>query len=63
MTTQIQYQSGQLVQTGDYFNYEVIKDKGNSVIVTPAYGSPVQWGEREGENYEYNKNSLYPVTP
>ena len=61
MTTQ--YQSGQLVQTGDYYNYEVIEDKGTSVIVTPAYGHPTQWGESEGENYEYKKESLYPVIP
>ena len=60
MTTQITYQAGDLVHTGDYYVYQVIKDKGNTVEVIPAWGYPLQWGEQEGMIYEYKKVNLHP---
>jgi len=57
----ITYQCGDQVQTGDYFQYEVITDKSETVEVTPAYGHNTQWGENEGETYEYKKEDLIPV--
>jgi len=57
----ITYKFGDQVQTGDFFQYEVIEDKGDTVVVTPAYGHNVQWGEKGGEKYEYKKEDLIPV--
>ncbi|MFM6270500.1 MAG: hypothetical protein ACKPFA_28995, partial [Dolichospermum sp.] len=45
---------------GDYFVYEVVTVKENTVVLTPYKGE--QWGERFGENYEYSFDSLYPYT-
>lgn len=56
----ITYKFGDQVHTGDYFVYEVVEDKGETVVVTPAYGYNTQWGEKGGEDYEYFKHNLYP---
>ena len=47
-----------LVQTGDYFVYEVVEVKDTTAVVTPYKGE--QWGEHYGQNYEYRLDSLYP---
>ena len=54
------YNPGDLVHTGDYYVYQVVRDGGNTVTVTPAYGYPLQWGDREGAEYGYQKTLLYP---
>lgn len=56
----VRYQSGDLVHTGDYFVYEIVQDNGDNVVVTPAYGYPTQWGDKEDEHYGYRKDLLYP---
>ncbi|MFM6349073.1 MAG: hypothetical protein ACKPFK_28625 [Dolichospermum sp.] len=53
-------EGGYLLMTGDYFVYEVVTVKENTVVLTPYKGE--QWGERFGENYEYSFDSLYPYT-
>lgn len=47
-----------LVQTGDYFVYEIVEVKNTTVIVTPYKGE--QWGEQWGQQYEYRLSDLYP---
>ena len=59
-TAEINYAPGDVVHTGDYFTYEVIEDKGTSVVVQPAYGYSLQWGETQEGQYEYAKSSLHP---
>jgi hypothetical protein len=61
MSTQLTFNQGQLVQTGDYFQYVVVQDKVDTVIVTPDQGHFTQWGEHQALEYEYSKDSLYPV--
>lgn len=58
--SKVTYRPRDLVHTGDYFTYEVIKDNGNSVLVQPGYGYSLQWGETQEGRYEYLKSSLHP---
>ena len=58
--SEINYAPGDVVHTGDYFTYEVIEDKGTSVVVQPAYGYSLQWGETQEEQYFFAKSSLHP---
>ena len=55
------YQPGQLLQTGDYYMFVVVEDKGGDICVTPAWGYPLHYGDTQGELYWYRRDLLSPV--